>query len=235
MSWTLDIIIVLIAVLTLYFAAKNGFVKTAISAFSFIIAVGLTAAFASPVADFIKQSPVADTITNATEERITDILLEESCEIEQLLKGENSDFNTLLSAARLDKEEISQWYSQNIADSESASSQLAEKIATPIIDTVALVIAIIVIYIASQIALSIVAFVLDKVFRLPVLKSCNKLLGILVGIILAFFRICLFCFVIKILMENSDFLGSGFIEGLQPEKTLLFKSVFNIDIFSFFI
>ena len=233
MSWTLDIIIILIVSLTVYFAAKNGFVKTAISASSFIIAIALTAAFATPVAELIKASPLSVTVRNATEDRIEGILLEGSYEMSSLLEGESEEFNKLLSVARIDKDDLMEKYVS--MDPDKVAYNLAVEISNPIIDTVAIIVAIIIIYIGTQIILSVVSFILDKVCRLPVLKSCNKLLGIVVGVVLALLRACLFCFVIKILMENADFLGSGFIAELAPEKTLLFKTFSEIDIFSFFI
>lgn len=233
MSWTLDIIIILIVSLTVYFAAKNGFVKTAISASSFIIAILLTAILTTPVAEAIKASPLSATVRNATEDRIESILLEGSYEMSSLLEGESEEFNKLLAVARIDKDDLMEKYVS--MDPDKVAYNLAVEISNPIIDTVAIIVAIIIIYIGTQIILSVVSFILDKVCRLPVLKSCNKFLGIVVGVVLALLRACLFCFVIKILMENADFLGSSFIAGLAPEKTLLFKTFSEIDIFSFFI
>lgn len=235
MSFTLDIIIVLIIGLTIYFAAKNGFVKTAISAFSFIIAVILTATFAQPVAEIVRQTPITETIQNATEERITDILLDNSLEPKALVEGESSDFNSILAITGIDKEDLKEWYRDNVFDSDEARQQLAKKIAEPIVDTVTLIIAVVVVYIAAQVLLAAISFVLDKIFRLPVLKSFNKGLGIAVGVVLALFRVCLFCFAVNILLENSQFLGNDFIESLVPEKTMLFKFFSEIDIYSFFI
>ena len=236
MSWTLDIIIILIVSLTVYFAAKNGFVKTAISASSFIIAILLTAILTTPVAEAIKASPLSATVRNATEDRIEGILLEGSYEMSSLLEGESEEFNKLLSVAGMDKDGRLEKYKKYVSmDPDKVAYNLAVEISNPIIDTVAIIVAIIIIYIGTQIILSVVSFILDKACRLPVLKSCNKLLGIVVGVVLALLRACLFCFVIKILMENADFLGSGFIAELAPEKTLLFKTFSEIDIFSFFI
>ncbi len=236
MSWTLDIIIILIIGLTLYFSAKSGFVKTTISASSFILAIALTAAFSSPLAEIIKQTPIADSIRTATEEKINDILLNNSFDIDSLLDGESSEFNNLLSVAGINNDSLSDWYGENVTSSiEDVTAGLAEKITTPIIDTIAMAVAIIIIYIGTRIALMILSFVLDQIFRLPVLKSCNKLLGIIVGVVLALIRVCLFCFVANLLIKNADFLGNEFISSLVPEKTLLFKSFTQFDIFSFFI
>lgn len=235
MTWTLDIIVALIIGLTVYFAAKNGFVKTAISAVSFIIAIAVTAALAGPLAEIIKETPVANTVEAATEEQITNILLEGSHSIDELIDGKSEEFNTFIAIAGLEKAELSEWYSDNAENDKKAESVIAQKIAEPIIDTVALLVAILVLYIGSQIVLSVLTFFLDKIARLPVLKSCNKLLGIILGAALAVVRVCLFCFVVEILIENSAFLGSDMLAGLKPENTLLYKFFSEIDIFSFFI
>ncbi|MBE6692082.1 MAG: CvpA family protein [Ruminococcaceae bacterium] len=236
MSWTLDIIIVLIAGLTIYFAAKNGFVKTAISASAFIIAIALTAAFATPLAEVIKQTPVGDSIRTATEEKISDILLDGSFDIDNLLDGKSEEFNNLLSLAGIDSENLNDWYEDKVVSGmEEATARLAEKIAEPIIHTIAMAVAIVAIYIGTRIILMIVAFILDQIFRLPVLNACNKLLGIVVGVVLAAIRVLLFCFIANLIIANADFLGSDFISNLAPEKTLLFKFFNEIDIFSFFM
>ena len=229
MSWTLDIIIVLIIGLTIYFAAKNGFVKTAISASSFIIAIALTAAFATPLAEVIKQTPLSITIRNATEDRIEDILLDGSYEIKSLVVGESDEFNKLLSVAGIDIDDLE---SYSRIDTDKAAYNLAVKISEPIIHTIAMAVAIVAIYIGTRIVLMIVAFILDQIFRLPVF---NKLGGIIVGVVLALIRVCLFCFIAGLLIKNADFLGNEFISNLVPEKTLLFKFFNEIDIFSFFM
>ena len=236
MSWTLDIIIVLIIGLTIYFAAKNGFVKTAISASSFIIAIALTAAFATPLAEVIKQTPVADSIRTSTEEKIADILLDGSVDVDNLLDGESEEFNNLLSLAGIDSNSLTDWYEDKVVSGiEEATARLAEKIAEPIIHTIAMAVAIVAIYIGTRIVLMIVSFILDQIFRLPVLKAFNKLDGIIVGVVLALIRVCLFCFIAGLLIKNADFLGNEFISNLVPEKTLLFKFFNEIDIFSFFM
>ncbi len=236
MSWTLDIIIVLIIGLTIYFAAKNGFVKTAISASSFIIAIALTAAFATPLAEVIKQTPVADSIRTSTEEKIADILLDGSFDVDNLLDGESEEFNNLLSLAGIDSNSLTDWYEDKVVSGiEEATARLAEKIAEPIIHTIAMAVAIVAIYIGTRIVLMIVSFILDQIFRLPVLKAFNKLGGIIVGVVLALIRVCLFCFIAGLLIKNADFLGNEFISNLVPEKTLLFKFFNEIDIFSFFM
>ena len=236
MSWILDIIIVAIAAGTIYFSAKNGFIKTAISALAFLAAIVITAMFTTPVADWIKNTSVAETVETATEEAIINVLDEGSYEISSLLNGESEEFNKLVTIAQLDREELKSWYNEKIDTSAKDGKELlAKRLSAPIIDTVAVVIAVIVLFFGTQILLSIAAYFLNKLAKLPVLRSFNKLFGIILGVILALLRVLLFCFVVNILIEHSVFLGSEFISSLSPESTVLFKPLSELDIFSFFL
>lgn len=235
MSIILDIIIVAIIALTVYFAAKNGFVKTAISAVSFILAVALTAMFASPLADFLKETSVAETVESATENAITDVLLETSLGVDGLLEGKSEDFNKLVAVTGMSLDELGDWYHENIADSKKGEAVLASRIAEPITDITATAIAVLILFIGTQLALSIISRALDIVAKLPLLRTANKALGILLGAVLALLRVCLFCFVMGVLIDNAAFLDNSFLSDLDAEKTLLFKIFKDIDIFSFFI
>ena len=233
MTWLLDVIILLIIGLTIYFAVKKGFIKTLISAVSFIIAIIVTVALCRPFADILKETAIAKTIETETQQQITDIILSESQEIDALLEGKSEKFNTFVTIAGYDKTELSNWFDENVVDSETAESMLAKKIAEPIINTIAMLLAIVILFLGTQIALWLIALILDFVANLPILKSCNFLLSLVLGVVLAFVRVCLFCFAVGILIENSVFLGSDIIQSLNPENTVLYKFFSEIDIYSF--
>ena len=226
MSFLLDIIIIAIIAVTIYFAAKNGFVKTVISAVSFILAVAVTAMFASPFADYLRETTVAETVETAVTETVEEILLENSMELSDLLNGASEEFNTLLNIADIDRNEL--------LKAESIEN-VAKLIADPITDIVAMVAAVIIIFILAQIVLAIAAFFLNKLANLPILRTANKGLGIGLGAVLALFRVFLFCFAMTALIEHADFLGSDFLLGLNPDSTFLFKFFSQIDVFAFFI
>lgn len=235
MSWFLDIAIALIFGITVFFAAKNGFVKTLISAVSFIVAIIITASFCNPLAEYLKTTPIAETIENATEEKITEFILDGAVGTDALVKGESEEFNALLTVAGIDKAELFKWYTEAIVDTENAESALAKKVAAPIIDIIATAVSIVLLFVGTQILLSILSKVLNLIAKLPVLRSCNTLLGVILGIVLALFRIFLFCFVMRSLIDNADFLGNDFISALNPDNTIIFGKLYNIDIFSFFL
>jgi uncharacterized membrane protein required for colicin V production len=218
-----------------FFAARNGFVKTLISAVSFILAIVITATFTTPLADYLKTTPIAETIETATEEKITDFILEDAVNVDGLINGDSEKFNKLLSITGINKGELSKWYSENVIDVTNKESALAKHIATPIIDITATATSIVLLFIGTQILLSVLSRVLNIIAKLPLLRTCNKFLGFLLGVVLAMFRIFLFCFIMNLLIENADFLGSDFISALEPENTLIFDKLQNINIYSFFL
>lgn len=235
MSVILDFAILAIIAITIYFAYKNGFVKTAVSAVSFILAIVVTAMFASPTAEFLKQTAIAETVETATENAISDILIDTSLGVTGLLDGKSEEFNKLVALTGQDMSDIASWYENKQYTDTNGEIVLAARIAEPITDAIASVLAVILLFIGTQIAIIFIARALDIVAKLPILRTANKGLGIALGAVLAFLRVTLFCFAMNVLIKNSAFLESEFLMNLEPESTVLFKFFSEINIFSFFI
>lgn len=234
MSFLLDFIIIAIIAVTVYFAAKNGFVKTAISALSFVIAIAITAMFASPLADALKDAPFAETVETAVTDMVKDAIFDEEG-LQEFVNGESEGLNAVLSLAGVEKNEFIEWYNSTDASGDDVLTRAARFISEPIIDAIAMLVAIVILYIGTQILLSIAAFFLNKLANLPILRTANKGLGILLGIVLALFRVFLFCFAMNLLIDNAGFLNSEFLASLDAENTFLFKLLSGVDVFSFFM
>ncbi len=234
MSFLLDFIIIAIIAITVYFAAKNGFVKTAISALSFVISIALTAAFASPLEQALMEAPFAETVETSVTDMVKDSIFDEEG-LQQFVNGESEGLNALLSLAGVEKSDFIDWYNSESANGEDVLTRAAEFISKPIVSLLAKLTAIVILYIGTQILLAIAAFFLNKLANLPVLRTANKGLGILLGCVLALFRVCLFCFIMNLLIENASFLNSDFLSGLDPQSTFLFKLLGEIEAFAFFM
>lgn len=237
MNWILDVIVLAILGLTVYFSVKNGFVKTALSMLSFALAVIAVVCLLSPVRSAMLDTGLAEKVTVETEalieNHIVDSKLQNGCS--DLVAGKSEWFNGLISVVGIDRAELEEWYGAEVTGDETQRcSMLASRIAEPAVYALATLLAVVIIFVAARILLLIASRVLDGVARLPVLRSFNKLLGLLLGIVLALVRICLFCMAARVLMEHADFLGSDFLAGLDSQKTLLFGLFEKIDLFSFF-
>ncbi len=232
MSWILDIIILAIIAITIILAVKRGFVRTAISAGSFIVAIILTSIFASPVSEALAKTDAAESVQDSIQETIAEEIKENANGVDGLFEGESKEFNRLVEFADLDMEDLEEAYNKN---EDNVAKSLAKKIAKPIINIITTIIAVIIIFIVSYILLSLLAKVLDKICNLPILRSFNKVFGAVLGVILAVVRVCLFCFVAGIVIEFGTLIGNDFLMSFDPNDTLLFDLFSNINIFAFFI
>ena len=235
MSWILDLIVIAIAAVTIFFAVKNGFVRTLISTASFAVCIIVTVIFVSPLSDALEHTGIAENVKQTTVTHIADYIDDDKLSgIGDLLSGKSENFNTLARVAGFDVSELKSWYETNVSDGdEQASLKLAEKISAPIISLLASVVAVVILFLGTKLALWLVSLLLGQVMKLPVLHSFDKGLGVLLGVLLSVVRICLFCFLVKIVTENSLFINVDFISKLDPESTLLFRIFYHFDLFEF--
>ncbi len=232
MGWLLDLTILVIIGGTVYAAYKRGFVKTLISACSFLIAVLLTSLLASPLTEFLKDAAVAEMVENATEQKIITILDENSMEPKDLFEGRSEEFNKLSSFSGVDKEEFLEEQNEK---RDALIEKVAKTLAVPIVHSFASTLSVIIIYFGVRIGLAIGGIFLDKVANLPILKTVNKTFGILLGIVLAIFRVLLFCFIVKILIEVGGFIGNEFLMTLDSGDAVFFNWFAQNNLFSFII
>ena len=236
MSWILDLLTVAVIGVTVFLAVKNGFVKTIISASSFVICIIVTLIFMSPLSQAIQQTDIAESIKQKTQENIAEYISEENLSgVNDLIEGASESFNSLLALTGIGGDELESWYSENKSGTEeSVTERLAEKISAPIIKIVSTGIAIIILYLGTKLILVIISFILGQFTKLPVLHSCDKLLGVILGVVLAVIKVCLIGSVLKLILDNSLFLSSDFLRSLDPSNTLIFRLFYDFDIFSFF-
>ncbi|MBP5155249.1 MAG: CvpA family protein [Clostridia bacterium] len=234
MNWLLDIIVLAIIGITVFFAVKNGFIKTLISTISFALCILVTVLFVSPLSNALQNTGIAEKVNHTTAENISHYIFDGSLGgVEDLLDGKSEGFNTLLKIAGTDNEAVKSWYAQNVGSGDDGSYKLAEKISSPIVKALCTLIAVLILFFGTKLILFFVTRLLDGFAQLPVLKSFNKLFGVLLGIALAVVRVALFCFIVKVLTENSDFLNVDFIKQLDPDKTLIFRFFYGFDLFGF--
>ncbi len=235
MSWILDIVILVILGITIFVSYKKGFVKTVLSAGSFLLAIIVTALFAQPLAGLLRETPVADSIRVATEEKIIAIIEENSYDLDDLFDGKSKEFNRLTRIAGVSDESLAKWKEEQQTAKDAAIAKLAQWISTPVINAASSIISVIVLFLSVQILLTVGKSFLEKLSELPVLHACDKTLGVVLGVILGLFRVLLFCFIAHIILSIGNFVDNGFLSAFNPDKTILFNLISKIKLFSFFI
>ncbi len=190
-SIILDLLILVIVGLSIFFAYKKGLVRTLFSLVGFVAAVALAFSFCKPVAAWVDArfiGPVVrDTVLTAVNGSALDgdydealskvdvvVTLREMPEpLQNFLENINVDINELIATAE-----------KSDQNSMSAKERLIESIAAPVSAAISKTVTLIVLIAVFLALLYIVTRLLDAVFKvLPLGKSVNKVGGVLFGIV----------------------------------------------------
>ena len=93
------------------------------------------------------------------------------------------------------------------------------------------VIAFVAIFFAANILINLLAFILDKLFRLPILKQVNTFAGFCFGVALGIVNLFVISSVISLMLNYGIISGGATI----AENTVVYKFIAEIDLASVFI
>ena len=218
MSAILDILIIVIIALSIFFAAKRGFIRTLLGGTSFLIAVAL--AFINPVRDYLGNSSVADKARASLSDTLAGFVSSDSESYDPKLLEDNSAFMNMISVFGIDTEEIREkWQEWRTENTEKLRVDLEEYVSKPVVHAVATVVAFLALFLGSLLILKLALFLLDRFFRLPVLRQANTFLGVLLGVILAAVRVYLFVALVNLLLPYGTQLGWTFFSQLDAGTT----------------
>lgn len=227
----LDAIIVAIFFFTIIRCAKKGFIKSlcgiGVTVVSIVIALNFNAPFASFLRNTVVYENLTDSVNTKIEEYISSSLDEEK--VLELFESAPEGINVMLSAFGTDKEDVMEKLNEIISSGEeNAAEKISEYIVTPAAVTLSNALSVILLFFASVIILNLALWILDLVFKLPVLNTANKFGGVLIGVVISFLLCFLFCTVVHISLPYLSSIGVG-IDAESAESTLLFSKLANIN------
>lgn len=173
----IDLILVIIFISCIIDGRKKGFVKTVLSLFATVIAMLIAYEYAGPVAQWANEAFVSNAVTGS----IADIISA------QLGNGAQAIVDAIPSyiteAAKAGGMNILATFSDTCLsiNAEQVAEQIYGAIYNVIISPALTVIAFLIIYAIINFILSFVISIINRFFKLPILKGLNKLLGGAIG------------------------------------------------------
>lgn len=186
MSFLFDAVLILIFALTVFTSYKRGFVKSVMSLGSSIASVLAAYAFTPALADYLSRNFFLTKISGAIAETIKSIANENpdgTFDLLKLIEDMPEAFRELISRYNAD---ISSFTEATVTSGEEVVMRLADTIASPVAGIISSVVAFIIIFVGSMLALTLITCLLDIIFRLPILKTANQVLGFAFGVVAAF-------------------------------------------------
>lgn len=231
MSLLLDLILLLIAGVTIFLAAKRGFVKTLLSTASTLVALVIVFLFTSPLTDLLESTALPDAVRTNTASVIDSLVEQQGAEDSQSLAlDRESELYTLLEGIGIDSESLSNWVTEHeTMVKEEFRDELVAFVADSVTPMLLSAISVAILFFGSYIALKLLSFLLTGVVeKIPFVRGANHMLGVVLGVVLALIRILIFCTVVRVLLNTSLLSGLGALAGIDPDKTLLFRLFGNI-------
>ena len=226
MSIILDIAIVAIIVFNIIYAVKRGFVKMVLKSLTLVVALIAALSLTVPVRDYAMSTDFAPKLETKIHNAVISALdtAEDDRENPPLFSGD------MLSSVGLDvneiTEEFNKWKETGKAE---LKESIAQKCAPLLLKVLCTFGAFLAVFVTVYVCCVIAVMLIDKFTELPVLKQANKLLGVIVGIMLAVSEASVFASLVQMLLPYNS-LGGAFAN-ISPENTYIFKLFCNFNIF----
>lgn len=231
----LDIIIAAIFVIFAIIGAKRGLVKSLLGVGVVIISIVITMNCYTYLADFFRSTVVYGQLTDNLNERIEEYVSNTMDEgkMKELFEEAPAGISALLSGFGVSTEDVSEKYSEMInAGEENIAGSISDYIVMPAAKTLSNALAVLVTFIACVLVLNLAVVLLDLLFKLPILKTFNKIGGLLIGLVMALLVCFVFCTAANLALPYLP--GAGInLDSTTVESTLLFSKILEINPLSF--
>lgn len=214
MGIILDIIIIAIMAISIFFGYKKGLVKVAVKLCAFLIAVIIAIVFYKPVSNIIINNTQLD-------EKIESIIIENGTK--KLEESNEEDKTNFL-------EDMQQYVDEAIANTQNAIIENAAKqISVRLIN----IVVIISLFIVTRLALIILVLISDLITSLPIIKQFNELGGAIYGIVrglaVIYLILALAFFIISISNNSviSNTINSSIITKFMYENNIFINLIFK--------
>lgn len=223
MSIAIDVILAVITASCLISGWYKGFVNTVMNLISFFIAGTGAYLFCSIPADHMYSELFLPRISEMIESSILSGSAGRT--LAELFNSKPKFFTDILNRYST-VGEVESFYNSG---SELSVADISSFMADPIARAISNILGFVLIFIALLIVLGIITFVLDKICKLPVLKSANKLLGIVLGAVLGLFFAWLLAAAIGGVLP---YLSKAYPEVFDPatmESSIVLKWLYNFN------
>lgn len=233
MSFLLDVVLIVVCVAIIVIATKRGFVRSLMSFVSKIVALIAAYTFTPVAASFLKTRFILEPVTNSIATTLR----------QYVVSGGEYDFAAisdkipqpvmaLLERYNVTSDVIRDGLSAAQTDGEVALRSLSEKIADPVVTVISTAASFLAIFLIACLVLWIVTLIVNALFKLPVLRTANTLLGFILGVCTAALIVFVYSSVISSLVTSLGSIAPKWFGADVIDKTLIVKFFANHDLLS---
>ena len=233
MPYVLDIALVLILAVGVFIGVKRGCAKMLVRVVGTLLAVAVAASLSGQLAGGIFDGWLSGLIKTEIAEKLPELSSGNlSQTITEVLDGLPTFVVDFVEQQQVDLEAVAEqvWEQANgNAEQlkETVATSLTEQVVRPISVAVLTVLCFLLLLILLLIAVRLLASVVDKIFKLPLLGSLNKILGGALGMVQGVLWVAVAVMIIQLVAYSGG--SEGLINPTVLEKTVLTKHILEIN------
>lgn len=233
MGFFLDLALLLLIGFTVVRCWRRGFVRSALGTAKTLVSVILTYIFGSGVSSWLNETFIGPRVTDYVYGRFV-AMFEDGAEVfdpSHIVANMPDWLRVLFDVTTADSAGTGADYAGMTEATAQQLYEMAENFAAPLANVISDLIGYVTVFVLSMLLLSVASYVLGKIADLPIIRTCDRLLGLVLGVVCAVLyasAFTLLVFGVLSLIEGSyhDFAFHDAFEG-----TRLFRFVYEYNIF----
>jgi uncharacterized membrane protein required for colicin V production len=235
MSYFLDISLLLIIVITIIVGWHKGLIRSVLGVTKSLFAILVSYFFGPTVSAWVSEKILTGRVTEYVHSRLLAMFEvgADTFDLTTILENLPSWLSVFFEKTGVDPAALAGDLANLTAADALTLEQLASSMAAPITKMLSDLIAYTAVFLIAMLIFAIVAFLLEKVADLPIIRGVDRTLGLVLGVFCAL----IYASVYTLLMFAIMSMVEGYYENVAfhaaYEQSWLFKLFYNINIFRF--
>lgn len=221
MGYVLDIILLAVIIFFVVWSAKKGFISASKTIITLILTVTLLASMQDVVLETLQNSKLGDNIKEMVSRNITKTYEEE--QLPESVDTTDTEQSLMVCRALSLPVFLSDSIEESILQMSEIKNNVMEVITDSITQLIMRIIAILLLFVLVRIFVFLAVKLLESLFGLPGLKTINRTLGAVIGIVNALLAVYIICGFVSVFVPTDKLA----IISQTIDTTFLLKYFYN--------
>ncbi len=230
MSIVIDLILIIIGVSAVVTGYRNGLVKTVLSFARSIVTLIVAYAFTPYLAPVFYDSFILGKIASGIEKTIGSLSLNDGeYDFAKLLEDGPKVLSQMLEKYGVEFDSLTEFISDMSESGEGAVRKISEFISAPTATVISNALAFIIIFAATYVLLLIVGKIIEAIFKAPILKTADKIGGLVLGAVNALFVLWVLSLVLSFAVTALGSLAPDWFGAAVVENSFILRFFSNVN------
>jgi uncharacterized membrane protein required for colicin V production len=233
MTYFLDLSLVAIILITVITCWRRGFIRSVFGALKAVIAAILTYMFAPKVSSTLLDRVFSDRVYSFVYRKLVSLGEEgtQTFDLAAILQKIPDSIRILLNNFHVDLNAIVDKYGAIGDAGEEELMEVASSISTPVAGFLSNALGYTITFVVASALLALLALILSQIADLPVIKKCDRFLGLLLGVLGAIFYSSLYILIAYALLSWLEAAYGNIPFSESFEQTYIFRPMYDFNIF----